>query len=62
MLDAGLGACWLGRSEMAALVEAALLHFDGGRYCMLAWCIMPNHVHVVAELRQGLSLGAIVRS
>jgi REP element-mobilizing transposase RayT len=32
------------------LVEAALLHFDNERYRLLAWCVMPNHVHVVVEL------------
>ena len=35
-LDAGLGACWLRRSEIALLVEDALFHFDGQRYHLLA--------------------------
>jgi hypothetical protein len=43
-LDVGLGACWLRRAEVASLVEEALLHFDGTRYRMLGWCVMPNHV------------------
>src|SRR4051794_40173160 len=51
-LDAGWGACWLGQSEIAELVEGALLHFDKDRYRLLAWCIMPNHVHVVVEPRE----------
>lgn len=34
---------------MATLVENSLLHFDGDRYRLLAWCIMPNHVHVLIE-------------
>ena len=49
-LDTGLGACWLKREDVAVLVEAALLHFDNERYRLLAWCVMPNHVHVVVEL------------
>jgi REP element-mobilizing transposase RayT len=61
-LDGGLGACWLGRPEIASLVEAALLHFDGRRYRMLAWCLMPNHVHVVVEMMDGHSLSDIVGS
>jgi putative transposase len=48
-LDAGLGACWLRRPEIASLVQDALLRFDGERYRLLAWCLMPNHVHVVIE-------------
>ena len=61
-LDAGLGACWLGRPDIAELVEAALLHFDGERYRLLAWCIMPNHVHVVLEPGATHLLDRIVQS
>jgi putative transposase len=61
-LDAGLGACWLGRPDIAELVETALLHFDGGRYRLLAWCIMPNHVHVVVEPSADNPLDGIVHS
>jgi putative transposase len=61
-LDSGLGACWLRRPEIASLVEGALLHFDDIRYRLIAWCLMPNHVHVVIELTNGHSLTDIVRS
>ena len=29
---------------------------------LLAWCLMPNHVHVVIEMLDGLSLSEIVGS
>ena len=61
-LDTGLGACWLRKPRIATLVETALLHSDGERYRLLAWCLMPNHVHVVAEMRGNISLSAIVKS
>jgi hypothetical protein len=61
-LDAGLGACWLRRSEIASLVEDALFHFDGQRYCLLAWCIMPNHVHIVIDMIGDHSLSKVVWS
>jgi REP element-mobilizing transposase RayT len=61
-LDGGLGACWLRRPEIASLVQDALLHFDGERYRLLAWCLMPNHVHVVIEIQGSHSLSDIVRS
>jgi putative transposase len=61
-LDAGLGACWLRRAEIAALVQDALLHFDGERYRLLAWCLMPNHVHVVFEMFGDHSLSDVIRS
>jgi putative transposase len=43
----------LQQPEIASLIEGALLHFDEGRYRLLAWCIMPNHVHVVIETSTG---------
>ena len=46
-LDAGCGACHLTDPPVAQAVKGALLHFDGIRYHLLAWCIMPNHVHAV---------------
>jgi REP element-mobilizing transposase RayT len=61
-LDVGLGACWLTSPEIASLVQDALLHFDGARYRLLAWCLMPNHVHVVIEIIDGHSLTDIVHS
>jgi len=61
-LDAGHGKCWLRDPRIAELVENALLHFDGDRYRLLAWCVMPNHVHVVAHFDKGHSLAAVVHS
>ena len=49
-LDQGRGQCWLRRSDLAAVCQQAFLHFHGHRYLLKAWCLMPNHVHVlVAE-------------
>jgi 1-hydroxy-2-methyl-2-(E)-butenyl 4-diphosphate synthase len=50
-LDAALnqchGECHLKNPEIAGLVEGALQHFDGERYTLFAWSVMPNHVHVM---------------
>lgn len=62
LLDAGVGHAFLRDSRVAELVENALLHFDGQRYRLIAWCIMPNHVHVVIEPIADHGLGAIVKS
>lgn len=61
-LDVGHGECWLRRPDIAALVEAALFHFDGQRYRLLAWCIMPNHVHALIETREGFPLADVLHS
>ncbi len=46
-LDAGAGSCLLARPENARIVSDALKYFDGQRYRLGAWVVMPNHVHVV---------------
>jgi REP element-mobilizing transposase RayT len=61
-LDAGHGECWLRRPDIAALVEGALLHFDTQRYLLLAWCVMPNHVHALIETKEGWPLDGVVHS
>lgn len=61
-LDAGHGACWLRQPEVAALVEGALGHFDGERYRLLAWCVMPNHVHALIETFEGFPLADVLHS
>ncbi|MEH6491786.1 REP-associated tyrosine transposase [Halopseudomonas sp.] len=48
-LDRGLGCCVLGHPAMAATLQQAFNHHDGKRYRLLAWCIMPNHVHVLIK-------------
>jgi REP element-mobilizing transposase RayT len=49
-LDRGLGECWLRQSRIAAVVENALRFFEGQRYRLLAWVVMPNHAHVLVEV------------
>lgn len=46
-LDSGKGECWLKNPEIAELVTGAFKYFDGIRYRLFAWCVMPNHAHVV---------------
>ncbi len=61
-LDAGHGECLLRQEAVASLVQDALHHLDGNRYQLLAWCIMPNHVHVVAYFNEGASLPEVLHS
>ena len=48
-LDSGMGCCALKHPKVAEVVEEALLQFDDDRYHMIAWCIMPNHVHALIQ-------------
>ncbi len=59
-LDAGHGRCHLRHPHVAALVEGALLFFDGKRYRIHAWVVMPNHVHVLFTPLAGWSLSVLV--
>src|SRR5262249_55613866 len=59
---AGHGTCRLKDPRLADLTENALLHFDGQRYHLLAWCVMPNHVHVLVEMKDGFPLPQILHS
>jgi REP element-mobilizing transposase RayT len=61
-LDSGHGDCLLREQRCAACVEDALLRGDGERYRLLAWCVMPNHVHVVAQQIEGFPLGDVVQA
>lgn len=56
------GACWMKRNEVASVVQNALLHFDGSRYDLYTWCVMPNHVHVVVRPQPAYSLESIMHS
>ena len=58
--DAGYGHCFLRDERIAAIMQDTLKHFDGERYQLLCWCIMPNHVHVLIEVNEGWSLSKIM--
>jgi REP element-mobilizing transposase RayT len=52
----------LWEERVAKIVEHAFLAFDGERYRLHAWTIMPNHVHVLLSILPRMPLGAIVGS
>ena len=62
LVDAGHGVCWLRRADCARIVQDALLHFDGERYRMIAWVVMPNHVHALFQTLDGWSMNTVVGS
>lgn len=61
-VDSGKGSCYLSDHRIGKIVEDALLYFDGERYRLIAWVVMPNHVHVVIEMFEGFMLSRIVQS
>ena len=61
-LDQGYGRRDLAIPAIAEVVQQALLRFDGDRYAVIAWCVMPNHVHALLETWGTFSLSHIVHS
>ena len=60
--DAGHGACHFRNPSCASIMQNALLHFDGDRYRLLEWCVMPNHVHILVYCPEGSRLGDLVKT
>jgi len=61
-IDLGRGRCLLNDHVNAKIVRGMLQHFDGERYRLLAWVIMPNHVHALIEQVSGHSLSSVVQT
>ena len=61
-LDAGHGVCYLRDPDHADLVAGAIRFFEGQRYEMRAWVVMPNHAHVVVWPMPGHTLSDILHS
>jgi REP element-mobilizing transposase RayT len=61
-LDAGCGVCHLRDPELAGIVAGAIRFFEGQRYELRAWVVMPNHVHAVVWPMPGQTLSGILHS
>jgi len=59
-LDSGTGVSLFAESKHASLVETTLRHFDGIRYALGAFAVMPNHVHALVQPLATHSLTKIV--
>ena len=60
--DTGYGECYLKEARIAKIVQDTLFYYDGGKYKLLEWSIMPNHVHVLIHVKKGHSLSTIIHS
>ncbi len=61
-LNAGYGACYLRQPRIAVIVENNWHYFDRNRYKLIAWVVMPNHVHVMIEILEGRPLDRVIHS
>jgi REP element-mobilizing transposase RayT len=61
-LDHSRGTCILADPRCARIVIDAMETFDGQRYCLDEWVIMPNHVHVLVKPASGFELSRILHA
>jgi len=61
-LDVGNGDCTLKDSRCAEFVEETLRYFDGTRYELGGFVVMPNHVHVLVQPISPATLSSVVHT
>ena len=61
-LDSGHGSCILARQDCMAVVSRALEHFNGVRYRLHSYVVMPNHVHMLFDLPKRDELPRVMHS
>ncbi|MHC4880072.1 MAG: transposase [Planctomycetota bacterium] len=61
-LDDCHGACVLKQPELAEIVATSLKYFDGERYDLDSFVVMPNHVHLLVQFRPPVTMKRQVTS
>jgi len=61
-LDQGHGSCLLRDPQAADIVQNNWLRFDGERYQLHAWVVMPNHTHILFTPAPGWDLSRIAHT
>ncbi|HRH46578.1 MAG TPA: transposase, partial [Pyrinomonadaceae bacterium] len=61
-LDQNYGSSVLKNKKIASVVQETLLKFDGEKYKLIGWVIMPNHVHLLIKVLAENSLSVIMHS
>ena len=61
-LDRARGECYLRDPRVAEVIVDSLEYLDGKAFALIAWCIMPNHVHIIFRLQPGYKLAELMHS
>ena len=60
VLDSGYGSCILQKPEVSQIVVDNWRFFHKKRYDLIAFVVMPNHVHLIIKTYENFSLSTIV--
>jgi len=61
-LDAGHGSCILSHPQITQVIVDNWKHFDGRRYDLIAYVVMPNHVHALMTPYEEFELEEVLHS
>ena len=61
-LDLGKGPIYLKQAEIAQMVAETLLRFDGVKYELWNWVLMPNHAHILLKVMEPHLLSEVMHS
>ena len=61
-LDQGYGECYLGNGAIANMVQQSLLKYDGLRYNLFSWVVMPNHSHSMFTRAEDWKLETLLKN
>jgi REP element-mobilizing transposase RayT len=61
-LDQGYGECVFKDKRVANMAQESLLRFDGSRYKLHSWVVMPNHLHFLITRAEELELCDILQT
>lgn len=50
------------KGDAARIVAESIVYRDGKDYDLRAWCVMPNHMHLVFQLKEGKKLAKVLHS
>ena len=62
LMAQGFGSCILAIPEVANEVISSWIFYDQKRYDVLAYVVMPNHVHILIKVYKNETLATIVKS
>ena len=62
LMDNGYGSCILRLPQVRNVLEETIRYFDGLRFKLIAYVIMPNHVHLLVQTIENYALADILHS